>query len=211
MNRFNKNLLVLVAALPLVASLVSCEKEEPWDYKIIKSMIGEYEADKIHWDSALIDLNNDGVGNSNLREEFKYFPGYLPELERATVRETEKKGVLEYEICVPSFVTYLKDGEYVAGNVEFNKFVFVADWNKRNKFGLKDSKVFGTTTIFSDDYEHPSFFKEGCVETFRVTSRSLWCHEPGELKLYLGLSMYHRREKRMVEGKMLFRFKKKAI
>lgn len=97
-------------------SLASCSKERDaltGFEKVADMLCGEYSLTDIYWTGPIVDLDQDGIGRRDLKEEFKNVPGYVDSWGKAEVSKQDDKDKLLFKIVVPDYVTLEKEGKYV--------------------------------------------------------------------------------------------------
>lgn len=101
-------LMLIVAFCSLF--FVSCENDKP-SLSIIDMATGEYELVDVHWNGLPLDLDNDGVAQYALLNEYKNLLGYFEKNHIATIghkKSTETK--VEAQLAFPEYIE--KDGDF---------------------------------------------------------------------------------------------------
>lgn len=89
-------------------SLVSCsnERDALTDFERLEDKLcGEYSLTDIYWTGPIVDLDQDGIGRRDLKEEFKNIPGYVESWGKADVSTQGDDDKLLFKIVIPDYVT----------------------------------------------------------------------------------------------------------
>ncbi len=112
-------------------SLVSCsnERDALTDFERLEDMLcGEYSLTDIYWTGPIVDLDQDGIGRSDLKEEFKNIPGYVESWGKAEVSTQGDDDKLLFKIVVPDYVTLENEGKYVLSSVRYQGIDIEGKW-----------------------------------------------------------------------------------
>ena len=111
-------------------SLVSCsnKRETLTDFERVADMLcGEYSLTDIYWTGAIVDLDQDGIGRRDLKEEFKNIPGYVESWGKAEVSMPDDEKLL-FKIVIPDYVTLEINGKYVLSSVRYQGIDIEGQW-----------------------------------------------------------------------------------
>lgn len=112
-------------------SLVSCsnERDALTDFERLEDKLcGEYSLTDIYWTGPIVDLDQDGIGRSDLKEEFKNIPGYVESFGKAEVVSMPDDEKLLFKIVVPDYVTLEIDGKYILSSVRYQGIDIEGQW-----------------------------------------------------------------------------------
>ena len=88
MNNHMTVLKLILTVSVIGISLVSCsnERDALTDFERLEDKLcGEYSLTDIYWTGPIVDLDQDGIGRRDLKEEFKNIPGYVESFGKAEV------------------------------------------------------------------------------------------------------------------------------
>lgn len=112
-------------------SLVSCsnERDALTDFERLEDKLcGEYSLTDIYWTGPIVDLDQDGIGRSDLKEEFKNIPGYVESWGKADVSTQGDDDKLLFKIVIPDYVTLENEGKYVLSSVRYQGIDIEGEW-----------------------------------------------------------------------------------
>ena len=112
-------------------SLASCsnERDAVTDFERLGDMLcGDYSLTEIYWTGAIVDLDQDGIGRSDLKEEFKNIPGYVESWGKAEVSTQGDDDKLLFKIVIPDYVTLENEGKYVLSSVRYQGIDIEGEW-----------------------------------------------------------------------------------
>ena len=121
MNKFMTVLKFILTVSVIGIGLLSCsdERDALTDFEKVADMLcGEYSLTDIYWTGVIVDLDQDGIGRRDLKEEFKNIPGYVESFGKAEVSMPDDDKLL-FKIVVPDYVTLEIDGKYVLSSVRY--------------------------------------------------------------------------------------------
>lgn len=112
-------------------SLASCSNERDaltGFEKVADMLCGEYSLTDIYWTGPIVDLDQDGIGRRDLREEFKNIPGYVESWGKAEVSTQGDDDKLCFKMVVPDYVTLENEGKYILSSVRYQGIDIEGKW-----------------------------------------------------------------------------------
>lgn len=131
MNNHMTVLKLILTVSVIGISLVSCsnERDALTDFERLEDMLcGDYSLTDIYWTGPIVDLDQDGIGRRDLKEEFKNIPGYVESFGKAEVVSMPDDEKLLFKIVVPDYVTLEIDGKYILSSVRYQGIDIEGQW-----------------------------------------------------------------------------------
>ena len=181
-------------------SLASCSKERDalTDFEKVADMLcGEYSLTDIYWTGAIVDLDQDGIGRRDLKEEFKNVPGYVDSWGKAEVSKQDDKDKLLFKIVVPDYVTLEKEGKNVLSSVRYQGIDIEGKW----RGGGENPKL--STEIFE---LAPETSMDGTYIVHSMKKADIYDYGDGVFVCRSECSLLDKAKGALVEGTILYSF-----
>ncbi len=183
-------------------SLASCSKERDaltGFEKVADMLCGEYSLTDIYWTGAIVDLDQDGIGRRDLKEEFKNIPGYVDSWGKAEVSTQGDDDKLLFKIVIPDYVTLEKDGKYVLSSVRYQGIDIEGKW----RGGGENSKLSTETFELA-----PETSMDGTYIVHSMKKAGIYDYGDGSFVCRSECSLLDKTKGTLVEGTILYSFNK---
>lgn len=183
-------------------SLVSCsnERDALTDFERLEDMLcGDYSLTEIYWTGAIVDLDQDGIGRRDLKEEFKNIPGYVESLGKAEVSMQGNDDKLCFKIVVPDYVILENDGKYVLSSVRYQGI----DIEGKCRGGGEDPKLSTETFELASETS-----MDGTYIVHSMKKAGIYDFDDGSFVCGSECSLLDKAKGTLVEGTILYSFRR---
>lgn len=183
-------------------SLVSCSngRDTLTDFEKVADMLcGEYSLTDIYWTEVIVDLDQDGIGRRDLKEEFKNIPGYVESWGKAEVSMPDNEKLL-FKIVIPDYVTLEINGKYVLSSVRYQGI----DIEGRLRGGGENHK------LSTDTFElAPETSMDGTYIVHSMKKADIYDFGDGSFVCRSECFLLDKSQARLVEGTILYSFSRR--
>ncbi len=183
-------------------SLASCsnERDAVTDFERLRDMLcGDYSLTEIYWTGAIVDLDQDGIGRRDLKEEFKNIPGYVESFGKAEVSMQGNDDKLYFKIVVPDYVTLENGGKYVLSSVRYQGIDIVGKW-----LGDREEPKLTTETFELA----PETSMDGAYIVHSMKKADIYDYGDGSFVCRSDCSLLDKSKGTLVEGTILYSFRR---
>lgn len=182
--------------------MASCsnERDAVTDFERLRDMLcGDYSLTEIYWTGAIVDLDQDGIGRRDLKEEFKNIPGYVESFGKAEVSMQGNDDKLYFKIVVPDYVTLENEGKYVLSSVRYQGIDIVGKW-----LGDREEPKLTTETFELA----PETSMDGAYIVHSMKKADIYDYGDGSFVCRSDCSLLDKSKGTLVEGTILYSFRR---
>ena len=203
MNKFMTVLKFIWTVSVIGISLVSCSngRDTLTDFEKVADMLcGEYSLTDIYWTGAIVDLDQDGIGRRDLKEELKNIPGYVESWGKADVSKRGDDDKLLFKIVVPDYVTLEKEGKYVLSSVRYQGIDIEGQW----RGGVENPKLSTETFELATETS-----MDGTYIVHSMKKADIYDFGDGSFVCRSECFLLDKSQARLVEGTILYSFSRR--